>query len=79
MRSGRATTAQLATLPRRFSLITGREGKGRFAGLHPLRLAWCWAVQNAAAEAREIIEDAASLLRFIDGGDLPMFGPWPGI
>lgn len=58
-----------------------REGRAKgilLSPLHPLRLAWCWAVQNAAAEAREIIEDAASLLRFIDGGDLPMFGPLPG-
>lgn len=66
-----------------FSAALFDYDKGKTKGfllspLHPLRFAWCWSVQYAASELAEVLEDAASLLRFIDGGDLPMFGPLPG-
>jgi hypothetical protein len=63
------------------ALFDYREGKTKgilLSPLHPLRFAWCWSVQHSAVEVTKILEDAAPLLRFIDGGDLPMFGPLPG-
>jgi hypothetical protein len=46
--------------------------------LHPLRLAWCWSVQQAGDRlaTSEIYRDVAStFLRFVDGELLPLAGP----
>ena len=46
-------------------LYDSRFGKTKgvlLSPLHPLRLAWCWAVQQAAEEARSVIENVSALL-----------------
>jgi len=47
--------------------------------LHPLRLAWAWSVQQALTDIVDNYKliDAESLLRFVDGDDLPFNGPAP--
>lgn len=46
--------------------------------LHPIRLAWHWSAQHAVeqlAENSTFAEATSSFLRFLDGEQLPLFGP----
>lgn len=60
-----------------FSKVDGKVRGVLLSALHPLRLAWNWAAQQAARNATERLDssDAVNLLRFIDGGELPCAGP----
>lgn len=69
-----------------FTVFLFDPARGTFKGmllspLHPLRLAWNWSVQHAAAEAWDALSsrdiDVEQLLRFVDGSALPHCGPLP--
>lgn len=69
-----------------FSVLVFDEKLGGYSGvllspLHPLRFAWHWSVQYTC---REIAQNPSNsgldpevLLKFLDGANLPFFGPCP--
>jgi len=65
-----------------FSVIIFDPAVGNTTGvllspLHPVRLAWAWSAQKAADEAQDQVDDVVRLMRFVDGGNMPICGPTP--
>lgn len=60
-----------------FDAVDGNTTGVLLSPLHPIRLAWTWSVQRAAAEVQEQVEDVVRLMRFVDGENMPICGPTP--
>lgn len=78
------TSPELTYLAYPFSIIIRSEAMGNNQGamlspLHPLRFAWAWSVQYSSNELnnKAFGVDAAALLHFVDGSNIPCCGPIP--